>query len=69
MNRRPDFERGYGVCKDLQEMFHQIRKIQKKKRLTIIMVNTPKDNPDIKFMNVLTFGASCSPSFSKLIKY
>lgn len=54
---------------DIREMFHQICIRERDRRFQRFVWRTSADNEfDVYVMNVMTFGASCSPSCSQYIK-
>ncbi|XP_075163025.1 uncharacterized protein LOC142235646 [Haematobia irritans] len=63
-------ERSVAICGDIEQMFHQVfireedRHVQR-----FLWRNCQTDvEPDVYIMNVMTFGASCSPCISQYIK-
>ncbi|XP_075163137.1 uncharacterized protein LOC142235765 [Haematobia irritans] len=63
-------ERSVATCGDIEQMFHQVfireedRHVQR-----FLWRNCQTDvKPDVYIMNVMTFGASCSPCISQYIK-
>ncbi|XP_062533722.1 uncharacterized protein LOC134202737 [Armigeres subalbatus] len=58
-----------GVSSDIKEMFHQIY-IRKEDRHSqrFLWRNDPSDVPEVYFMNVATFGSTCSPAAAQYVK-
>ncbi|XP_055584735.1 uncharacterized protein LOC129737599 [Uranotaenia lowii] len=57
------------VCADIKEMYHQIR-IRKEDRNSqrFLWRSDPEKKPEIFFMDVATFGSSCSPATAQFVK-
>lgn len=62
-------EKRIAICADVQEMFHQI-KIRKEDRNAqrLLWRETPTQTPEVYFMDVATFGATCSPCSAQFVK-
>ncbi|XP_036332224.1 uncharacterized protein LOC118743566 [Rhagoletis pomonella] len=63
-------ERPFAVCGDIREMFHQIRIIKEDQTAQkFLWRNGDRSRDyDVYVMNVMTFGASCSPSLANYVK-
>ncbi|XP_055612169.1 uncharacterized protein LOC129758643 [Uranotaenia lowii] len=62
-------QRNIAVCGDIKEMFHQIRiRAQDSQSQRFLYRANPKDQPQVYVMDVVTFGATCSPFISQFIK-
>ncbi|XP_055614659.1 uncharacterized protein LOC129760983 [Uranotaenia lowii] len=62
-------QKNIAVCGDIKEMFHQIRiRAQDSQSQRFLYRSNPKDQPQVYVMDVVTFGATCSPFISQFIK-
>ncbi|XP_055918535.1 uncharacterized protein LOC129950632 [Eupeodes corollae] len=62
-------ERRVAICADIREMFHQIEmRADDQHAQRFLWSNDLHATPDVYVMQVLTFGASCSPSCAQFVK-
>lgn len=62
-------EREIGICADLKEMFHQVSIISSdQSSQRFLWRESNNDKPDEYVMQVMTFGAACSPCAAQFIK-
>ncbi|XP_059223095.1 uncharacterized protein LOC131996913 [Stomoxys calcitrans] len=63
-------EKPIAVCGDIREMFHQIKIIKEDQfsQMFLWREGEPSREVDVYCMQVMTFGASCSPSLANYVK-
>ncbi|XP_055590345.1 uncharacterized protein LOC129742470 [Uranotaenia lowii] len=62
-------ERAIAICADLMEMFHQVRiRAEDRNSQRLLWRKSPEDPIEVYFMDVATFGSTCSPSSAQFIK-
>lgn len=62
-------ERKFAVCADIREMFHRVLIRDDDKHVQrFLWRNNPSCDYDIYVMNVMSFGAKCSPSMAQFVK-
>ncbi|XP_055589277.1 uncharacterized protein LOC129741562 [Uranotaenia lowii] len=62
-------ERSIGICADIREMFHQVMIREEDRNSQRLLWRNNTDEPiETYFMDVATFGSSCSPSSAQFVK-
>ncbi|XP_055844833.1 uncharacterized protein LOC129911149 [Episyrphus balteatus] len=62
-------ENPIAICADIMEMFHQVQiRNEDRSFQRFLWSKSDKQEPDVYVMNVMTFGATCSPCSSQFIK-